>query len=172
MKKQNFIFGTVLALIMMTLCSCENETAVALNGAWRSDNSNEYVKEIITFTKKHSNGGTLRESTTLEVFDYDGTRYGFEMSMTGDWHVEDGQLFVSYDENSITTQRHNQNIDEEIEALINEVRKSYISNAREFNQSYYNKTFVEGFHMNSDTHFSWIVSDEEGNSEVESFTKM
>lgn len=32
MKKQNF-FGAVLALIMMTLCSCENETAVALNGA-------------------------------------------------------------------------------------------------------------------------------------------
>lgn len=33
MKKQNFIFGAVLALIMMTLCSCENETAVALNGS-------------------------------------------------------------------------------------------------------------------------------------------
>lgn len=171
MKKQNFVICAVLAVIMMTLCSCENELAVALNGAWKNDGSNELVSEVITFTKTKSNGGQLKEKFVVEDYDYDGTRYGFEVVMDGEWYVEDENLFVSFDENSIQTKKYHSETIEELDEALKETVSLCRANARGFNQSYRQKIYVHGFHMNSDTHFSWITEDE-GEESVESFTKM
>lgn len=165
MKKLVF---AVLAVVMVALCSCDNETAVALNGAWRNDASTDVIAEYITFTKTNSNGGTLVEKFVVEDFNYDGTRYGFEVSMSGEWHMEDDHLFVTFDESSISSKRYDTEDIEELEELRAEIISNCRENARSFTESYRQKIYVDGFQMNSDTHFSWIDAD----NELMSFTKM
>ena len=148
---KNYIISLItFVMLSFVMSSCDNETALKLNGAWAAiDNDSEYF-EILTFTKTGPAAGDFKQSITLKM-EIDEEVHGYEITMLGSWEInEDDDLVLKLDKESISTSYFLDNEIKEIKESAKQAESVMRDNANTFNNSYSSETGVENFSISED----------------------